>query len=153
MSGTMGNFYVGVSGMQTHQYALNTTAHNIVNAGNDAYSRQQVLLSDISYTKISNSHLGPNQAGLGSHIQDVRLVRDNFMDTAYREELGRELFYQTKYDVVAEVENYFGEKFENTDTSSFRKYMKDLWTAAQELQKGYMYRDTLVRPSMVAVVE
>lgn len=135
MSGTMGNFYVGVSGMQSHQYALNTTAHNITNAGTNGYSRQQVLLSDIAYTRLGNTALGVNQAGLGTKIQDVRLVRDRFLDTAYREELGREQFYQTKYDVVREVQNYFGEQFSEDDTSSFRKYMKNLWTAAQELQK------------------
>ena len=135
MSGTMGNFYVGVSGMQSHQYALNTTAHNITNAGTNGYSRQQVLLSDIAYTRLGNTALGVNQAGLGTKMQDVRLVRDRFLDTAYREELGREQFYQTKYDVVREVQNYFGEQFSEDDTSSFRKYMKNLWTAAQELQK------------------
>ncbi|MDD6070261.1 MAG: flagellar hook-associated protein FlgK [Clostridiales bacterium] len=135
MSGTMGNFYVGVSGMQSHQYALNTTAHNITNAGTDGYSRQQVLLSDIAYTRLGTTALGVNQAGLGTKIQDVRLVRDRFLDIAYREELGREQFYQTKYDVVREVQNYFGEQFSEDDTSSFRKYMKNLWTAAQELQK------------------
>lgn len=135
MSGTMGNFYIGVSGMQSHQYALNTTAHNITNAGSDTYSRQQVLLSDVLYTRLGNTALGRNQAGLGTKIQDVRLVRDRFLDTAYREEFGREEFYQTKYDVVSEVQNYFGETFSEEDTSSFRKYMKNLWTAAQELQK------------------
>ena len=135
MSGTMGNFYVGVSGMQSHQNALNTTAHNITNAGTNGYSRQQVLLSDIAYTRLGNTALGVNQAGLGTKIQDVRLVRDRYLDTAYREELGREQFYQTKYDVVREVQNYFGEQFSEDDTSSFRKYMKNLWTAAQELQK------------------
>lgn len=135
MSGTMGNFYVGVSGMQSHQYALNTTAHNITNAGSEVYSRQQVLLADVAYTKFGNTAIGQNQAGLGTRIQDVRLVRDRFMDVAYREERGRQEFYQTKYDVVAEVQNYFGEKFDEDDPSSFRKYMKNLWTAAQELQK------------------
>ena len=44
MSGTMGNFYVGVSGMQSHQYALNTTAHNITNANTEGYSRQRSVI-------------------------------------------------------------------------------------------------------------
>lgn len=131
MATTMGNFYVGVSGMQAHQYALNTTAHNITNAGTKGYSRQQVLLTDRAYSNIGNTPLGKNQEGLGTDIADVRLVRDTFVDKAYRNELGREQFYQTKYDVVAEVENYFGE----LESSDFRTYMKNLWTAAQELQK------------------
>ena len=35
MAGTMGGFYVGVSGLQSHQYALNITSHNITNAGTE----------------------------------------------------------------------------------------------------------------------
>ncbi|MBE5923060.1 MAG: flagellar hook-associated protein FlgK [Lachnospiraceae bacterium] len=131
MSTTLGNFYVGASGMQTSQYALNTTAHNITNAGTKGYSRQQVLLTDLTYTNIGNTAIGKNQEGLGTRIADVRLVRDRFVDKAYRNELGREQFYQTKYDVVAEVENYFGE----LESSDFRTYMQELWSAAQELQK------------------
>lgn len=131
MSGTMGNFWVGVSGLQSSQYALNTTAHNITNAGTAGFSRQQVLLADMSYHNLGNTAVGRNQAGLGTTIADVRLVRDTFVDKAYRKELGREQFYQTKYDVVAEVQNYFGEM----EGSSFRSYMQNLWSAAQELQK------------------
>lgn len=131
MSGTMGNFWVGVSGLQSSQYALNTTAHNITNAGSKGFSRQQVLLADLSYHNLGNTAVGRNQAGLGATIADVRLIRDTFVDKAYRKELGREQFYQTKYDVVAEVQNYFGEM----EGSSFRTYMQNLWSSAQELQK------------------
>lgn len=131
MSGTMGSFYVGVSGLQSHQYAMNTTAHNITNAGTKGYSRQQVLLTDLSYTNIGNTAVGKNQIGLGTRIADVRLIRDVFVDKAYRKELGREEYYQSKYDVVAEVQNYFGE----LESSSFRSYMQKLWTSAEELQK------------------
>lgn len=128
---TMGNFWVGVSGLQSSQYALNTTAHNITNAGTEGYSRQQVLLTDVAYVNLGNTAVGKNQAGLGTRISDVRLVRDRFVDTSYRKELGREQYYATKYDVVAEVQNYFGE----LESSSFRDSMQKLWTAAQEMQK------------------
>ena len=131
MAGTMGNFWVGVTGLQASQYAMNTTAHNITNAGTTGYSRQQVLLTDLSYINIGNTAIGSNLSGLGTRIADVRLIRDKFIDTAYRKEFGREQFYQSKYDVVAEVQNYFGE----TEGSSFRTYMQRLWTSAEELQK------------------
>ena len=52
MSSTMGNFYVGVSGLQSSQYALNITAHNITNAGTAGYSRQQIILTDLSYSNL-----------------------------------------------------------------------------------------------------
>ena len=57
MAGTMGNFWVGVTGLQSSQYAMNTTAHNITNAGTTGYSRQQVLLTDLSYINIGNTDL------------------------------------------------------------------------------------------------
>ena len=131
MATTMGNFYVGATGMQASQYAMNTTAHNLTNAGTVGYSRQQVLLTDRAYTNIGNTPIGIKQEGLGTKIADVRLVRDRFVDKLYRSEYGREMFYQTKYDVVAEVQNYFGEM----EGSDFRTYMNNLWTSAQELQK------------------
>lgn len=131
MATTMGNFYVGASGMQASQYAMNTTAHNLTNAGTKGYSRQQVLLSDRAYINIGNTANGQKLEGLGTKIADVRLVRDRFVDKAYRSEYGREMFYQTKYDVVAEVQNYFGEM----EGSDFRTYLQNLWSSAQELQK------------------
>ena len=38
----MGSLYVGTSGLQTSQNALNTTAHNMTNADTTGYVRQQV---------------------------------------------------------------------------------------------------------------
>ena len=131
MPGTMSGFYVGVSGMQSNQYALNTTAHNITNAETEGYSRQQVLLADIAYVNVGKSAIGNNQSGLGTRISDVRLVRDTLVDRSYRAEFGRQQFYQTKYDVVSEVEQFFGEM----EGSSFRTYMQNFWSAAEELQK------------------
>ncbi|MGN0438605.1 MAG: flagellar hook-associated protein FlgK [Lachnospiraceae bacterium] len=131
MANTMGSFYIGATGIQANQYALNATAHNITNAGTEGYSRQQILLSDMNYVKIGRTPVGINQSGLGTTITDVRLVRDRFVDKAYREELGREQYYQSKYEVVSEVQNYFGE----LENSSFRTTMQNLWTAAEELQK------------------
>lgn len=131
MATTLGNFYVGATGMQASQYALNTTAHNITNAGTEGYSRQQVVMADLSYHTFATTPVGKNQQGLGTKVADVRLVRDRFIDKSYRNELGREQFYQSKYDVVSEVENYFGE----LESSDFRTYMQNLWSSAQELQK------------------
>ena len=131
MANTMGSFYIGATGIQANQYALNATSHNITNAGTAGYSRQQILLSDMSYVRLGRTAIGMNQSGLGTSITDVRLVRDRFVDKAYREELGREEYYQSKYNVVSEVQNYFGE----LENSSFRSTMQNLWTSAEELQK------------------
>ena len=85
----------------------------------------------MTYTNLGDTAVGRNQAGLGTRIIDIRHIRDNLVDKKYRNEVGREQFYQTKYDVVSEVQNYFGE----LESSDFRTYMQNLWSAAQELQK------------------
>ena len=131
MAGTMGGFYIGTSGMQANQHALNVTAHNITNADTLGYSRQQVLLSDVSYSKLSITATGVNQVGTGTKVCDVRLIRDTFVDRAYRTEYGRETYYGAKSSTIAELENYFGE----LESSDFRSYLQDLWSSAQELQK------------------
>ena len=128
---TMGGMYVGVSGLQTSQNALNTTAHNLTNVNTEGYSRQQVLLTDLSYNKIGETKVNVNSIGIGTTVSSVRLVRDNFLDAAYREEKGRENFYLAQYEGIDEVQNYFGELESNT----FNKNLQDLWSAIQEVQK------------------
>ena len=49
----MGSLYVGSSGLQTSQNALNTTAHNLSNMETTGYVRQQVQQSSRSYLTLS----------------------------------------------------------------------------------------------------
>ena len=51
--GLFGSLYVGASGLQTSQNALNTVAHNLSNVDTQGYTRQQVAQADRSYTTIS----------------------------------------------------------------------------------------------------
>ena len=77
----MGSFYVGNSGLQTSQNALNTTAHNITNADTKGYVRQQALIGDKEYNQISvdTSGISAKQTGLGVTYQEVRQVRTFFL--------------------------------------------------------------------------
>ncbi len=129
----MGSFYVGNSGLQTSQNALNTTAHNISNADTKGYVRQQTLLGDKDYNTLSVNVAGISnkQSGLGVTYQEVRQVRDIFLDNTYREENGRLSFYSTEYDAISEVETLLGEM----DGASFEGSINDLWVAVQEMSK------------------
>lgn len=129
----MGSFYVGNSGLQTSQNALNTTAHNITNADTKGYVRQQTLLGDKDYNTLSVnvSGISNKQTGLGVSYQEVRQVRDVFLDRTYREESGRLSFYSTEYDAISEVETLLGE----LDGASFEESINDLWVSVQELSK------------------
>ena len=132
MSGTMGRLSIGVTGLQTSQYALNATAHNLMNTQTQGYSRQQVMLTDRSYRGLGTTNVfGENKAGLGVVTAEIKQARDNFADEAYRTESGRMNYYKAQYETAAEIETYFGE----LEGQDFNTSMNELWLSLQELQK------------------
>ncbi len=129
--GSLGGLYVGVSGLNVSQAALNIASHNLANVDTNGYVRQQTVITDFSYLKLGDSYVSAMKQGLGSNFATVKQVRDVFLDQAYREEVGREAFYKSQYDAVSEVEGFFGEM----EGESFQTTMNDLWTSLQELAK------------------
>ncbi len=128
-----GGIYIGASGLQGAQNALNTTANNLANVNTKGYVRQQVVFSDNAYNMLQETSLRTNaqQSGLGATIADVVHVRDEFIDKAYRLESGRNAFYETCYETVGYVEDLLQE----LDGAEFKSSVKDLWTSFQELAK------------------
>jgi len=129
MANGMGGLFVGVSALQSAQNAINTTAHNITNVNTTGYTRQQVVLNDSAYTPLGYTPTGALKSGVGVDVQDVRRCRDDFLDAAYRQELGRKSFYESQYEVVNEVENLFGEM----DGVNFQELITDLRSAINQL--------------------
>ena len=105
----MGAFYVGVSGLQTSQNALNTTAHNLANIDTTGYTRQQVYQGDRRSESIGQNYNNNLQVGMGVAYSDVRAVRDFFMDRQYRTDAGRAAYYTTSYEAIQEISSLFGE--------------------------------------------
>ena len=129
----MGSLYIGNSGLQSSQNALNTTAHNISNADTTGYVRQQVLLGTNIYSTINvnKDAVSNQQIGLGVIYSRTRQVRDYFLDQTYRRESGRSAFYEVSSDALSEVENLLDEM----NGESFQESISNLWDAVQELAK------------------
>lgn len=129
-----GSLYIGASGLQTGQNALNTTAHNVSNTQTLGYTRQQVALTDRGYNMIGfNPKAAANkQIGMGVDYAEVRQVRDSFLDQTYRKESGRSMFYEVSYHTLTEVESLLGE----LNDESFSKSIKNLWESVEELAKN-----------------
>lgn len=128
-----GSLYVGTSGLQTSQNALNTTAHNMSNVDTVGYTRQQILFGTRAYNTLSvnASAVSYQQYGLGVYYTQTRQVRDVFLDQTYRKEAGRGAFYDTNVQVIEEIEDLYGE-FQGVE---FSESLSNLWTAIQELEK------------------
>ena len=133
MANGFGSLYVGASGLQNSQNALNTTANNLANVNTTGYVREQVRFAEKHYNKLTNAtpEIPMQQYGLGVSIGDVVHARDVFLDRAYRQETGRASFYETRYNAVAEVEDMFQE----LDGEEFKNSVTDFYVAFQELMK------------------
>ena len=133
MPSLMGSLYIGVSGLQTSQNALNTTAHNMTNADTKGYVRQQVQLGTRFYNTIAVTPraVSNQQLGLGVEYSKVKQIRDYFLDQTYRTESGRQAFYEVSSTTLEEVENLLDE----LTGESFQLSLENLWTAVQECSK------------------
>lgn len=129
----MSGLYVGASGLQTSQNALNTTAHNLSNIDTVGYTRQQVQLANRNYVTLSTNpnSVANQQTGQGVLYSRVKQVRDSFLDKTFRKESGRSMFYEVSTETLEEVESLLGE----LNGEAFQTTVTDLWTAVQELAK------------------
>jgi len=131
MANMFGDLYIGNSGIQGANNAINVVANNLANVNTTGYVRQQVLFSDTSYNKYGISATTTMEYGLGVKVADVVHARDIFLDKSYRSESGRAAFYNTSYEVVKEVEDILQEG----EGEAFSESINDLWEAFQEYAK------------------
>lgn len=131
--GLFGSLYIGTSGLQTSQNALNTVAHNLSNVDTGGYTRQQVAQATRSYNTISVDAkiISNKQTGLGVFYAQTRQVRDYFLDQTYRREVGRMSFYNVSYAAFNQVEDLFGE----FTGESFSDHLANLKEAIDEIAK------------------
>lgn len=131
MANGFGSLYVGASGLQNAQNAINTTANNLANVDTKGYVRQQVRYADKNYTILKDSRANVNmqQSGLGVSIGDVVHARDIFLDKTYRQKTGRMSFYSVRYETATYVEDLMQE----LNGQQFKQSVSDLWQAFQEV--------------------
>ncbi len=131
-----GSLYIGVSGLQTSNNALNTTAHNMSNLDTIGYTRQQVAQGTRTYVTIAKSNkTNWKQTGLGVNYTLTRQERDLILDKNYRRESGRMAFYDISASALEEIEYILGESNEGHEFAEALSGDNGFWVAVQELSK------------------
>ncbi|PKM94913.1 MAG: flagellar hook-associated protein FlgK [Firmicutes bacterium HGW-Firmicutes-1] len=139
-----------VSALMSSQTALNTTAHNLANVNTPGYVRQQVLMKDNSYMNLGQNGTTGFYVGLGVDVQQIRQIRDRFLDQAYRQENSRQGFYAAQNNAIEEIETILGE----TEGESFSKVLNNLWQSLNEISKnpdGLETRGALVQNAVLFI--
>ena len=144
MANGMAGLFIGTTGLKTAQTALNTTAHNLSNINTSGYTRQQVTFSDTQYVRVNTSDKvsSPNY-GLGVAVSEVRRIRDQFIDQAYRNENSRLGFYESQHKAIEEIEDQFGEM----QGVTYESYLINLYNSVNELAKNPT--STVARSSLI----
>lgn len=127
----MTSIYVGVSGLQASQTALNTTAHNLSNVYTKGYTRQLSINGDRIYINQGTTATGYKQVGLGVDVIATSRVRDILLDKAYRTENSRANFYDAQYDAITEVTGILGE----LNGEPFNNTLLNMENAIKEMAK------------------
>lgn len=144
MANGMAGLFIGTTGLKTAQTALNTTAHNLSNINTSGYTRQQVTFSDTQYVRVNTSDkVSSPDYGLGVAISEVRRIRDQFIDQAYRNENSRLGFYESQYKAIEEIEDQFGEM----QGVTYESYLINLYNSVNELAKNPT--STVARSSLI----
>ncbi|MGP7818535.1 flagellar hook-associated protein FlgK [Niallia sp. 01092] len=117
--------------LTTQQLAISTTGHNIANANTPGYTRQRVNLTTTeSYPAVAmNSPKMPGQLGTGVSADQIQRIRDSFVDMQYRKETSKMGYWESKADMLSQMENVMDE-LSNTGLSNS---MDLFWNSLQDL--------------------
>lgn len=107
MRATFAGLNTMVRGIMANQLSLDTTGHNITNAGTEGYSRQVVTLAT-TYAEQRPSAHGNVMVGTGVDALAVNRARDVYADIQYRNENPTQQYYKTlsaNYDKLETIFN------------------------------------------------
>lgn len=117
---------IGLTGLRAHRRGMEVTGHNVTNAATEGYSRQEVLLEPFIQR---NMTIQAGTAGLGVRIEDVRRVRDRFIDAIFRGEQSRKTALESEKVVLDHLQVVVGEPSD----SSIQSALNDFWASWHDL--------------------
>lgn len=123
-----GGLYISISGINANKKSLDTVAHNIANVDNPNYVRQSVIHAESRY---SINAVQGYRTGVGVDIQELRQIRDEFLDGKLRGEKSIYGYYNAKSDILGEIEMIFNE----ITNGGLQKVIDDFWDGWSELYK------------------
>lgn len=121
------------TGLFVSQQALDLTGHNIANANTPGYTRQVIDMSSIAPPTTFGMYDQWGKAiGEGVKVQDIRQIRNQFLDNQYRRENKSLGEWETKSETLSAIEAIFNEPSD----SGINAVLNDFFNSLQELSKN-----------------
>lgn len=125
MASTFFGLNIAVSGMNTYNAVLNTTAHNISNTKTAGYSKQVVNQQAKKALSLKTSF---GMQGTGVEVTEIVNTRDSYYDYKYRKSTTTLGYYDTAKYYMSSIEDYLYVKDEKSGglSTSLDSYFKSL---------------------------
>jgi flagellar hook-associated protein 1 len=126
-----------LSGLEAAQAAIDTTGQNIANANTPGYSRQTVDLTERNPLTVQTSTVTGQSAqlGLGVDITTISRVRDQFLDTSYRDQNTQTSGDNTASTLLGQVQAALNEPSSNGLSNALGQFWQS-WNALQTEPTG-----------------
>lgn len=144
MGSTFFGLNIGVTGLYTYQTQLNTTGHNVANAGTDGYSRQRAIQKAGDALSVHSTH---GMVGTGVNVIDIVQDRDIYYDIKFRSNNAIAGEYSAKYHYTTEIENFFND----LNLAGFHTTFNSFFDSMQELSKNVSSLDTRTQTNNYAL--
>lgn len=137
MASTFFGLNIAVSGMNTYNAVLNTTAHNISNTKTAGYSKQVVNQQAKKALSLKTSF---GMQGTGVEVTEIVNTRDSYYDYKYRKSTTTLGYYDTAKYYMSSIEDYLYVKDEksgglSTSLDSFFKALINMTTDSTDTTK------------------
>jgi flagellar hook-associated protein 1 len=122
-----------LSGLEAAQAAIDTTGQNIANANTPGYTRQRVVQTErnpLTIPTLSSVTGAGSQLGLGVDITTISRVRDQFLDSSYRNTNSQTSGNNTSSTLLGQVQAALNEPSSSGLSTALNKF----WTAWNGLQ-------------------
>ena len=130
---SISSLYKSISGLRAAQTGLQVTGHNISNVNTEGYTRQQLLQSESQYLTIGSNGGYKMQLGLGVNCDEIRQIRDGFIDQRLRAESSVLNYYQSLNNTMVDIDKIFDEPYGDTLSDELNTFWKQLqklsWSA------------------------
>lgn len=119
MPGLTSGLYVGLSGLQAHQGALNVIGHNIANVNTPGYSRQRVDLGTQDTQFFGGFGYGP-----GVSINTIGGVRDRLLELQMYSEQARQSGAQGRFEGIQAVAAPLADEGDTGLSAQLQKFLQ-----------------------------
>lgn len=132
MSSCFGIYKVAVSGMYVNQAGLASTSHNISNINTKGFTRQRITGEEWNIPQ-----MGKTSTGKGVGVEEIRQLRNQYIDQTYRRENAKAGYWQQKSSSLTQIGETLGDFIsdEGVNKTGLQQTMLNFVNGWDELKK------------------